>query len=283
MEKKRAVIKHSTRRFVKGEEPKRYKDTLLVEEPFTLIWKSADGVSDRLASTMRTPGDDLSLAAGLLLSEGVIRGKNELKGMSFCTGGASNELNRLVAELRIPADEISARLAHRPSASSPQSACGLCSVDDLSSPKVLLKWAQSRYRGVPQPVSERLLESGLRVLESSAPIFSETGACHACVVLSAGGLPLSVAEDVGRHNACDKVLGRLLLDDPQEFQLPKGAGMIFSSRLSFELAAKACVAGVAWMASVGAPTHLAVELAEKCQIPLYGFLSRDRYNSYTGS
>lgn len=280
MEKKRAVFKHSIRRYASGLDPKRVKDTLIAEEPFTLIWKSLDGRSERLTSTMRTPGDDLSLAAGILFGEGVISGKQELKGMSFCAGGGANELNRLVAEIRLPGEEVERRLLSRPSASAPQSACGLCAMDDLASPEVLLNWAAKRYRGAPQTASESLLLAGLKVMRGSAPIFAETGASHACVAMSAGGLPLAVAEDVGRHNACDKAIGRLLLDAAEDFQLPKGSGLIFSSRLSFELAAKACAVNAAWMASVGAPTHLAVELADRCKIPLYGFLSEDRYNAY---
>ncbi len=281
MEKKRAVFRHSIRRHAVGENPKRLKDTLIAEEPFSLIWQSADGRRERLTSTMRTPGDDLSLAAGMLFGEGIIEGKHELKGMSFCGGGAANELNRLVAEVRLSTVEVEQRLRARPSASVPQSACGMCALDELPSPEALLKWAAERYRGAPQPVPDSVLMAGLKVMRESAPLFAETGASHACVVMSAGGLPLSVAEDVGRHNASDKAVGRMLLDTFEAFQLPKGSGLIFSSRLSFELMSKACAAGVAWVASVGAPTYPAVDLAGRCGIPLYGFLSQERFNSYT--
>jgi FdhD protein len=282
MEKKRAVFRRVVRKHTEDSPAKRVKDTLVAEEPFTLVWESNDGQSERLGSTMRTPGDDLSLAAGMLFSEGTLLFKKELHMLSFCASGAVNELNRLKAELRLSASEIRARLGHRPSASLPQSACGLCGVDDLSNPSVLLEWAAKRYSGSPvEPPGERLLQA-LTHLEESCPLFSATGASHACVILAADGARLSSGEDVGRHNACDKAIGSLLLADErqQPFQLPAESGLLVSSRFSFELAHKATAAGVAWMASVGAPTHLAVELAERCGIPMFGFVSRRRFNRY---
>jgi FdhD protein len=282
MEKKRAVFRRSIRKYSEQEQPKRFKDTLVAEEPFTLIWVSSDGESDRLASTMRTPGDDLSLAAGMLFSEGALFLKKELHTLSFCAGGGSNELNRLKAELRLGASQIRGRLGHRPSSSLPQSACGLCAVDDLSSPTVLINWAAQRYRGTPTEPSHEHLRLALGHLEKSCPLFSATGASHASVIVDGNGGLLSAAEDVGRHNACDKAIGRLLLadDTDRHFQLPETSGLVVSSRFSFELAHKAVAAGVSWMASVGAPTHLAVELAERCAVPLFGFLSKRRVNRY---
>ena len=281
MEKKRAVFRRSVRKFVEQMPVKRFKDTLVAEEPFTLVWQSDDGESERLTSTMRTPGDDLSLAAGMLFSEGVLRSKSEIHVLSFCAGGASNELNRLKADLRLSASEIRRRLGHRPSASLPQSACGLCAVDDLSSPKVLLEWAARRYRGCPTEPEQESLQLALTHLQERCPLFSATGASHASVIVDGSGALLSATEDVGRHNACDKAIGSLLLNDNRErFLLAKGAGLVVSSRFSFELAQKAAAASVSWMASVGAPTHLAVELADRCGIPLFGFLSRRRVNRY---
>jgi FdhD protein len=102
------------------------------------------------------------------------------------------------------------------------------------------------------------------------------------VVVDSQGEPLAAFEDVGRHNACDKAIGSLLLqqNDDSDFQLPPGSGLLVSSRFSFELAQKAVSAGVSWMASVGAPTHIAVELAERCGVPMYGFVSHQRFNRY---
>jgi FdhD protein len=265
--------------------PRRHRDLVVVEEPLTILWQAESGPSQRLAATMRTPGDDNQLAAGLLFSEGLLRHRGELEALSFCVSGAPNELNRVRAQLRISLAEAERRLAHRPAAGMPQSACGLCGFDQLSSPKVLVQWAAA---GRPVETTTffpdvELLHHGLDHLANTAPIFSATGASHAVVLIDSQGGLLAVAEDVGRHNACDKAVGELLLGSRsalRPFALAAGTGVVFSSRLSFELAAKAARAGVAWMASVGAPTDLALELATLCGIPTLGFLGRDRYNIY---
>lgn len=281
MEKKRATFRRSIRRFDDGQISKRLADTLIAEEPFTVVWQSLDGHSERLASTMRTPGDDLALAAGMLFSEGVLSFKEELNVMSFCAGGGVNELNRLKAELRLNRKDIENRLRHKPSQSTPQSACGMCGLDDLSAPSILVNWAKQRYDGKPFLPSDKLLKDSVSVLDHDCPLFKRTGASHACLIVDHTGKAVSLAEDVGRHNACDKAVGRLFLASSERFQLPPRSGMIFSSRLSFELAAKAVAAGASWIASVGAPTHLAAVLAETCGLPLFGFLSTERHNLYT--
>ena len=288
MHKKRRTARIEVRKF-QGQEPRKSRDLVIVEEPLTVIWQSADGPGQKLLATMRTPGEDNELAAGLLFSEGLLRHKGELEVLSFCASGGPNELNRIKAQIRIPQEQAQHRLARRPSNSTPQSACGLCTFDELSNPKTLLQWAASAQpqnwaRSAP---GTELLHRALAHLESQAPTFLATGASHAAVIVDAKGDLLAAAEDVGRHNACDKVIGALFLASKTrgdgDFQLPPGSGLLFSSRLSFELAAKAVRAGAAWIASVGAPTHLAIELACGCGMPAVGFLSRERHNSYTSS
>ncbi len=287
MHKKRRIARYQVVRH-EGDRPVRRRDDLVVEEPLTILWQAQDHHSpQRLSATMRTPGHDNELAAGLLFSEGLIRSRKEIEVLSFCSGGGVNELNRLVARLRIPGVQAESRLAHRPSAALPQSACGLCAFDELASPKALLAWAASaRPKSVMTFLPNRtLLDQGLRLLATEASLFAKTGASHACVVLNPDGQLCAAAEDVGRHNACDKAVGELLLTAAAgsgDFRLLPGAGILFSSRLSFELAAKAVRAGAAWIGSVGAPTHLAVELAQKCAMPLLGFCSGERFNVYVG-
>jgi FdhD protein len=257
----------------------------VVEEPLTILWQAEDGPSQRLSATMRTPGEDNELAAGLLFSEGLLRHRGEVEVLSFCVSGAPNELNRLRAKLRLSQAEANSRLAHRPSAALPQSACGLCGFDELSNPKALLKWAASARPSQTAAFEPEttLLHQALDHLAAQAPTFAATGASHAVVLVSSDGTLLAAAEDVGRHNACDKAIGAMLLANPSRsdtFALPAGTGVLFSSRLSFELAAKAVRAGAAWIASVGAPTHLAIELARECRLPTVGFLTRQRHNLY---
>lgn len=286
--KKRRTARIEVRKFQGGAERKS-RDLIVVEEPLTIIWQPTDGPGQRLSATMRTPGEDNELAAGLLFSEGLLRQKGELEVLSFCASGGPNELNRIKAQLRLPSEEAQRRLAHRPSNATPQSACGLCAFDELSNPKALLQWAASAQpknwaRTVP---GTELLHRALAHLESQAPTFAATGASHAAIIVDSKGELLAAAEDVGRHNACDKAIGALFLASKSRlegaFQFPPESGLLFSSRLSFELAAKAVRAGAAWIASVGAPTHLAIELARECGMPAVGFLSQERHNSYSSS
>ena len=287
MHKKRRTARFEVTK-IQGEGEKRCRDTVVVEEPLTVIWQPLDGPGQRLSATMRTPGEDNELAAGLLLSEGLLRRKAELEVLSFCASGGPNELNRIKAQLRFGQEEALRRLSHRPSNATPQSACGLCAFDELSNPKALLGWAASAQpkdwsRTAP---TRTQLHQALSHLEAQAPTFAATGASHAVVIVSPKGELLAAAEDVGRHNACDKAIGSLFLASKArdvDFQLPSGSGLLFSSRLSFELAAKAVRAGAAWIASVGAPTHLAIELARDCGLPAIGFLSQERHNSYSDS
>ncbi len=289
MQKKRCTTKRAILRLTTDGASRR-SDTLVAEEPLNVLFQSSDGNVQRLAATMRTPGQDIELAAGLLFSEGLIAKRVELGTLDFCVGGGPNELNRVVARLRLSEATCQERLGRRPSLSLPQSACGMCSFDELGQVNALLDWAAEQ--GLGNSESRVGLEDSAEafsVLSAASerflkvcPVFAKTGACHATMVLETTGELLGVAEDVGRHNACDKALGRLLLTDSgsERFALPPGCGLLFSSRLSFELAAKAVRAGSGFMASLGAPTDLAVRLAERCGIPCYGFVGSQRVNRY---
>ena len=199
MEKKRAVFRRTILRRATGANPKRLSDSIVAEEPFTVVWESLDGQAERLASTMRTPGDDLALAAGMLFSEGLVLNKAELSIMSFCAGGGVNELNKLKAELRLSSSQVEARLQHKPSKSTPQSACGMCGLDDLSSPNSLLKWSADRFRSTPHSPTGEVLDQSLQALESECPLFSKTGASHACVIVDKLGGVLSVGDTQGNQ------------------------------------------------------------------------------------
>lgn len=269
------------------ESSKTFQDLIIAEEPLTILWEPSDGPSQKLTATMRTPGHDNELTAGLLYSEGLLLHKDELNRISFCGSGGPNELNRLRVKLHLTLAQAQSRLAHRPfqpSHSQPQSSCGMCSHDELPTMDQLVEWAASKLPSPWEAVSptQSALEHALSILQTEAPLFASTGASHAVAIIDASGHALAVAEDVGRHNACDKALGELLLKAKgrERFALPAGSGILFSSRLSFELAAKAVRAGAAWMASVGAPTDLALKLARVVKLPTIGFLSSERHNVY---
>lgn len=268
-----------------GSNSRRCRDWLVLEEPFTLMYRTSDGLVSNFGSTMRTPGEDLELSWGMMFSEGLVRCRVELNRMSFCSGGGPNELNRLVAELRLSQQDCATRLQHRPAHGLPQSACGLCGSEELQSRENLLNWAlrQRPTTVEPSPLDGSLLAEMSERLKSQMPLFARTGASHGCLIVDPEFKTLSSAEDVGRHNACDKAIGKLIMQSQKAdipFSLPPGSGLFLSSRLSFELAAKALRVGASWVGSVGAPTELAAELLQRANIEAFGFVSETRYNRY---
>lgn len=242
-------------------------DVLAVEEPLEI---RVQGRS--VAVTMRTPGHDHELALGFLLTEGVVRTVDDIVDVQLCRateGGASGN----VADVRVtdPGRIDFARLTRHVFSSS---SCGVCG-------KATLAALEQAFPALgPGPVfrPERLAALPA-ALAAAQPGFGATGGVHASGVFDAEGRPLCVREDVGRHNALDKVLGRALLDG----RLPlAGAVLLVSGRVSFELVQKARAAGLPVVAGIGAPTDLAVRAAAAGGLALAGFVRADRLNVYCG-
>jgi FdhD protein len=240
-------------------------DSLAVEEPLEI---RVDDVA--LTVTMRTPGHDTDLALGFLLSEGAIRSTDDVVGASYCSPkGQPNTYNVVNVRLRVPAP--------RPRRVTTTSACGLCgrtSLDEVRtrSPHDLRRDASAVDPQVLLTLPDRLREAQL--------VFDATGGLHAAGLFTTGGDLLVAREDVGRHNAVDKVLGWAL----RERGLPLPATILMvSGRASFELVQKAAVAGVTTLAAVSAPSSLAVELATEAGMTLVGFLRADSMNIYAGA
>jgi FdhD protein len=247
-------------------------DTLVAEEPLELR------VGGRpLAVTMRTPGDDMDLFAGFLVSEGVVRRREDLVTMRYCAGtdeAGHNTYN--VLDATVPDDAL-ATLPGVQRALVTTSACGLCgkaSIDavDVDGPYALredgLVVTAAWLAGLPQRLRE------------AQKVFDRTGGLHAAALFDAATDDLLVLrEDVGRHNAVDKVIGWALRED----RLPlRGTVLLVSGRASFELAQKATVAGIPLLAAVSAPSSLAVDLAERVGLTLIGFLRDPTMVVYTG-
>lgn len=247
-------------------------DTLVAEEPLELR------VGGRaLSVTMRTPGHDVELAHGFLLTEGVIGSALDLAGARYCNSvdeqgrNTYNVLDVDLAEGVPPPDASVERNFYT------TSSCGVCGKASLDAVKL-----KTRHSPAADPLRigrELLLELPDRLREHQK-VFGSTGGLHAAALFDADGGLLAAREDVGRHNAVDKVLGRMVMDG----RVPAvGTVLMVSGRASFELVQKAVMAGVPMLAAVSAPSSLAVELAEESGMTLVGFLRGRTGNVYTGA
>jgi len=243
-------------------------DELSVEEPLEIR------VGGRpLSVTMRTPGADFDLAAGFLLTEGIIAGADEIAGMRMCPHGAetSGQLNIVEVSLR----------GHRERALPERnffmtSSCGVCGKASIDAVR-----SRSRFdvRDDPVTVSPRVLGALPGRLREAQRVFGRTGGVHAAGLFDAAGELLCAREDVGRHNAFDKVIGWAVT----QRRLPLSSHIILASgRASFELTQKASMAGIPVLAAVSAPSSLAVQLAEERGMTLVGFLRGEQMNVYAG-
>ena len=255
-------------------EPERRPDTLAVEEPLEL---RVGGRS--LAVTMRTPGADLDLAAGFLLSEGVVTGADDLAAMGYPAGGderdGANRCNVLEVTLQHGVAPPSPDVAR---AFFTTSSCGLCGKASIDAVRT-----RSAYevRADPITVDPALLVTLPERLRAAQDVFDRTGGLHAAALFDgATGDLLAVREDVGRHNAVDKVTGWALLHR----RLPlRGAVLLVSGRASFELVQKALMAGIPMLCAVSAPSSLAVDLAAESGMTLVGFLRDPSMVVYAGA
>ena len=247
------------------------EDHLAVEEPLEVRVEHPGG-DFPLAVTMRTPGADLELAAGFLLSEGVVRRREDVLTVRHCMRVAP-ELrdNTVTVQLAAAPTVAAAAMARRFTVSSACGVCGLDSMDALAERGV--------QPVVPTPVDPvRLLALPGRLREAQA-VFGRTGGLHAAGLFAPDGELLCAREDVGRHNALDKVLGWALMQG----LLPlSGCTVVVSGRTSYELVQKAASAGVGVLAGVSAPSSLAVGLAQRFGLTLAGFVRDSRFVLYAG-
>lgn len=247
------------------------EDHLAVEEPLEIRVESPDG-GFPLAVTMRTPGADLELAAGFLFSEGLVASRDEIVTLRHCVQVPPDRReNTVTVRLASAPTVAAAALARRFTVSSACGVCGLESLDALAD------------RGVgpvtATAVRPELLAALPDRLRAAQAVFDRTGGLHASGLFDAQGQLLCAREDVGRHNALDKVVGWALLQD----HLPlAGCTVVVSGRTSYELVQKAVAAGVGVLAGVSAPSSLAVRLADRFGLALVGFLRGDRFVVYTG-
>ena len=253
------------------------KDVVTVEEPLEIrVEYTVDGtrVMSAISVTMRTPGDDFELAAGFLSGEGILRNRDEISEISYCQGDEPPTYNIVQVLLR-PDTHFDPESLSRNFYMT--SSCGVCGKASLEAVEV--------------GGCERLPDEGLKVpaeiitglpesLRAAQGLFERTGGIHAAGRFDETGRLVSLKEDVGRHNAVDKVVGEAFLAG----ELPLGRTILgVSGRASFEIMQKAVAAGIPIVAAVGAPSSLAVELAHNFNMTLLGFTRAEGFNIYAGS
>jgi FdhD protein len=249
-------------------------DRLVVEEPLEiqLVW---EGERKTVAVTMRTPGADAELAAGFLFAEGVVASPDEIAGIrSIGEPSAQGCPNVVEVELTsgLPEPQLGSLDRHFFS----NSACGVCG-------KAALEGLELRVTE-PLPAGPKIEASVLALLperlRAGQALFASTGGLHAAGLFTPAGELLAVREDIGRHNALDKLIGWAF----ERRLLPlHGAALLVSGRTSYEILQKSLAAGIPWVCAVSAPSSLAVELARRFGITLVGFLRGDRCNVYHGA
>lgn len=252
------------------------QDLVATEEPLEIrLGYAAHGerAERSISITMRTPGNDEELAVGFLLTEGIIKRSQDVTVVRPCGPPAPNGLINVVrVEL---ADDVAVELERLERHFYTSSSCGVCGKASLEAVAVHGRFDLHGLEfGIPQAALEKLPAA----LVAQQSVFEQTGGLHASGLFSPSGEIVAVREDVGRHNALDKLIGHRLMQN----DIPLSRyGIVVSGRASFELMQKAMVAGCPMLAAVGAPSSLAVELAQEFGMTLIGFLRADRFNVYT--
>lgn len=257
--------------------PETKPDLVVSEEPLEI--RIGHGQSDNrqqfsVSVTMRTPGHDEALCLGFLFTEGIINSMDDVLSVKYCEDlGRTEGMENLMRAELTPSVEISNEQFKRNFYTT--SSCGVCGKASIDSIKVSCNPLSAESIKVKKQVLFGLSD----VLRDAQDVFKHTGGLHASGLFNVQGELLSHHEDVGRHNALDKLIGSGLLSDITVFQK---SILVLSGRISFELVQKALRAGIQMIAAVGAPSSLAVSLAEEFGMTLVGFLKEDRFNIYTG-
>jgi len=257
----------------------RHEDRLATEEPLEIRLAWPGRPAERVAVTMRTPGHDFELATGFLHGEGVLSSAEDLRTVAYCTDvtlSPEQEFNVVTVELDRPPRKSPAERYAGPAAAS--SACGVCgteSIDDV----LALCGVRGSGRWEDLRVAPEVVLGLPDRLREEQRVFESTGGLHAAGLFDEHGTPSVVREDVGRHNAVDKVVGARILAGAS----PAAPLLCVSGRIGFEIVQKAVVADVGVLAAVGAPSSLAVHLATSAGLTTAGFVRGGRYVVYSSA
>ena len=269
------VRRYSVKR-IANRQQERIVDTVAAEEPLEIrasYWFKDVQISSSLAVAMRTPGHDRELAAGFLVSEGIVRQRPDLVELRALGGEVSNEI---LAELAKDVDFEGWRLARNTFVNS---SCGVCGARSRDMIARQLPLQTGVVDGSIFRLDASLIGTLPGLLRERQQGFAQTGGLHAAALVDATGAIVAAFEDIGRHNALDKLIGWAFLHG----RIPLSDHLLFlSSRSSFELIQKAVMAGAPAIATVGGPSSLAIETAREFGITLIGFVRDQRFNVYSG-
>lgn len=253
-------------------------DALAIEEPLEIRLEYGP-VKDRqkksISVTMRTPGNDDELASGFLFTEGIITDQQQISSITHrfiaCAGNRENVIEVSLADGVEPNLHTSERNFYT------TSSCGVCGKGSISAIKTVSAFTD---QDVELQVDAAIIYQLPTILQQNQRVFADTGGLHASALFTTDGEFIMLREDIGRHNALDKLIGVALTNK----QLPLNRNiLLLSGRASFELVQKAAMAGISIIVAVGAPSSLAVETAEEFNITLVGFLRDERFNIYTAA
>ena len=273
MNSKYKVLKFSSKKF------KNIKDLVSIEEPLeiSLKFKEQDKwITQNLLITMRTPGNDKDLVRGFLFNEQIVQSIKDIESVESYGDkvGQYNIKNKILATLN---NSQNVNISKIKRDFLINSSCGVCGKSSLDALEIIKK--NKTNSSEPKITKETVILSP-KILQENQSEFSKTGGIHASGLFSSNGELVNLREDVGRHNALDKLIGNALINDQLN---PKTQFITCSGRLNFELVQKVLMTDIGIMIGVGAPTSLAIDLANKFDITLIGFVKRDSFNIYTNN
>ena len=273
MNSKYKVLKFNSKKF------ESIDDLISIEEPLEISLKYKDEnnwITQNLSITMRTPGDDENLVRGFLFNEQIVQDIKDIDSIESYGKkvGQYNIQNKILATLN-NSQNVNISKIKRDFLTN--SSCGVCGKSSLDALEIIKK---DKTNSVEPQISKEVIIESPNILKNNQSEFSKTGGIHASGLFSSNGQLIDLKEDVGRHNAIDKLVGSILINGKLD---PKNQFITCSGRLNFELVQKVLMTNIGIMIGVGAPTSLAIDLANKFDMTLIGFVKRDSFNIYTNN
>ena len=273
MNSKYKVLKFNSKKF------ESIDDLISIEEPLEISLKYKDEnnwITQNLSITMRTPGDDENLVRGFLFNEQIVQDIKDIDSIESYGKkvGQYNIKNKILATLN-NSQNVNISKIKRDFLTN--SSCGVCGKSSLDALEIIKK---DKTNSVEPQISKEVIIESPNILKNNQSEFSKTGGIHASGLFSGNGQLIDLKEDVGRHNALDKLVGSILINGKLD---PKNQFITCSGRLNFELVQKVLMTNIGIMIGVGAPTSLAIDLANKFDMTLIGFVKRDSFNIYTNN